>query len=38
MATPVDAQPPKPRSIAPVGRYAYQIPNPLNDGYHSGIG
>jgi DUF971 family protein len=32
---PEEAQPPKPRSIEPVGRYAYQIR--WNDGHDSGI-
>lgn len=32
---PEEAQPPKPRAIEPVGRYAYQIL--WNDGHDSGI-
>lgn len=32
---PEEAQPPKPRAIDPVGRYAYQIH--WNDGHDSGI-
>lgn len=32
---PEEAQPPKPQSIEPVGRYAYQIH--WNDGHDSGI-